>query len=542
MNGKETPAEDPSLPFNCPACDRQLLIPESMRGVQVMCPHEGCGTIFEVPALSTPAPAPVPVVEPPPPPSEKPRTQLKGRGTPLKRPANPRSHHTPASQPSPPTKSTPAAPKTKGAPTVLYIGVGIFLLAVLLLFLFKPPSKPAASPAVTVAAVTPAATATPPASTAAGAAPATEAAGQKPKPKRGELTDAERERFNQSFTQHDEEKKARQKEFFEGMKARAELGAAEDQSALGRMYLNGEGTAPDPDTARIWLEKAAAQKDTEACFTLADLETRAGNTKQAAKWCYEAGASVIDAFRKEDPGAETVINQALSQLAILRAMKEYQDLLGKIYGIDMRLVGTGTGWFIDQQNLVTCHHVIEGFDPALHRLFIQSDIIPKTEVEIVKSSSTNDVAVLRLAAPLKTVRGIRLSEKEPTLGASTFTIGYPHIGALGKAPKYNDGKISALKGMEDSERDYTISVPVQPGNSGGPLLNKRGEAIGVIVAQMKFMQNVNYAVKLHHLRDLLAEIDWKPVGDIVTETPADMEDAVPLVQSSVAIVLLEMKE
>lgn len=518
MNENPPLQDDPSTPLPCPACGNQLLIPSSLRGMQVMCPHTGCGQVFTVPAAEPPeAPA---AVAPPPSPPAKTHGLKKKHG-----PGLARIQASTRPQPRPASPSAPPPPGKKRLPAPV-ISIIIILAILGLLLILKPAKKP--KPA---AAPPPAATASTPSSPVA----------PKPRAKRGEMTDEDRAKFNQTFTKFDEETKDKQRKEFESILTRAAGGDKQVQTQLGNMYLHGEGTSPDTAKAREWLEKAAAQEYPEAYFSLAELNTRENNPKAAAQNYLKAGKAAVEDYRKEDAHAEEIINRALYQLAILRAVDEYRDLLTAITGQDVRMVGSGTGWFIDQQNLVTCHHVIEGFDPEQHRLFIQSDIIPKTEVTVVKSNAENDVAVLKLPEPLKTVKGIRLAGKEAALGASAFTIGYPHIGALGKAPKFNDGKISALTGMEDSPRDYTISVPVQPGNSGGPLLNKRGEAIGVIVAQMRFLQNVNYAVKLDHLKTLLDEIKWTPVGEVITQEAPDMEEAVPLVQSSVVIVLIELK-
>src|SRR5208282_2594685 len=90
------------------------------------------------------------------------------------------------------------------------------------------------------------------------------------------------------------------------------------------------------------------------------------------------------------------------------------------------------------------------------------------------------------------------------LGQEVFTIGFPNIVMQGIAPKYTDGKISSLAGMMDDPTEYQISVPVQPGNSGGPLCDANGQVVGIVVARLNDLtvlqasgavpQNVNYAV------------------------------------------------
>jgi S1-C subfamily serine protease len=91
------------------------------------------------------------------------------------------------------------------------------------------------------------------------------------------------------------------------------------------------------------------------------------------------------------------------------------------------------------------------------------------------------------------------------LGDPVFTIGYPASDILGPEPKFTDGSISSLSGLGGEASLLQITVPIQPGNSGGPLVNEQGYAIGVVTssaAVRPFLQatgtlpqNINWAVK-----------------------------------------------
>ena len=81
---------------------------------------------------------------------------------------------------------------------------------------------------------------------------------------------------------------------------------------------------------------------------------------------------------------------------------------------------------------------------------------------------------------------------------------------MGDEIKLTNGIISAKTGFQGDISTYQISVPIQPGNSGGPLLDKFGNAVGVIVAKLRNqassdgdVENVNYAVKSSYLSPLL---------------------------------------
>jgi serine protease Do len=96
------------------------------------------------------------------------------------------------------------------------------------------------------------------------------------------------------------------------------------------------------------------------------------------------------------------------------------------------------------------------------------------------------------------------------------TVGFPNPGLQGFAPKFARGDIGALSGAQDDARYFQISVPVQPGNSGGALVDERGNVVGVVCAKLsakaalsssgQLPENVNYAVKSSFLLGFLESV------------------------------------
>jgi S1-C subfamily serine protease len=91
-------------------------------------------------------------------------------------------------------------------------------------------------------------------------------------------------------------------------------------------------------------------------------------------------------------------------------------------------------------------------------------------------------------------------------GESVVVYGFPLSGVLSSGPSLTTGDVSALSGLRDNPLHFTITAPVQPGNSGGPLLDAQGHVIGVVVAKLNaariaeitggdIPQNVNFAIK-----------------------------------------------
>lgn len=170
-------------------------------------------------------------------------------------------------------------------------------------------------------------------------------------------------------------------------------------------------------------------------------------------------------------------------------------------------LAVGTGFFISAQgHLVTNWHVVSQASRLEVRMHGQS-----FKAKLLFSDEANDLAVLKVevaSQPLPVS-----SSRDIALGDDVFTIGFPNIDLQGFQPKLTTGKISSLAGIRDDPRFFQISVPVQPGNSGGCLVDAKGNVVGVVTRKLKdstawrmsgaIPQNVNYAVKSSLLLALL---------------------------------------
>ncbi|TLS66492.1 trypsin-like serine protease [Mariprofundus erugo] len=209
-------------------------------------------------------------------------------------------------------------------------------------------------------------------------------------------------------------------------------------------------------------------------------------------------------------------------------------------------VSFGTGWHVSGSYVVTNNHVIDGHSKIT---LIMSDGTEVPAVVAIKDG-VNDLAILKVSDNSKMHLALSLAHLPARIGERVFTIGYPHPTTMGAKPKLTDGTISALSGLKDDPRVYQISVPLQAGNSGGPLINMNGEVVGIVTAKLSagkmytatgdLTENVNYAVKSHYLSALLSSV---PTGisssTVSTKESASLADIADEVKDSVMIVIAE---
>jgi len=156
---------------------------------------------------------------------------------------------------------------------------------------------------------------------------------------------------------------------------------------------------------------------------------------------------------------------------------------------------SGTGFFITPEgHLLTCNHLVAG----------ASRIVVKTKkgelpAEVLLWDAANDVALLKVSGRFAALPII--SSRNIKLGEPVFTIGFPNPPIQGDEPKLTRGEINSLSGVQDDPRLFQIGVAILPDNSGGPLIDQNGNAIGIVVfrlgslSESVILQNVNYALK-----------------------------------------------
>lgn len=167
---------------------------------------------------------------------------------------------------------------------------------------------------------------------------------------------------------------------------------------------------------------------------------------------------------------------------------------------------SGSGFYVNASgNVITNAHVVENCKDIQVRQGKQS--YPAT---LVARDRIFDLALLKTKAsqPAPQVRSRPIE-----VGDAVYASGFPLSTFLGSELNFTDGKVSSLKGIGGNATNFQITAPVQPGNSGGPLIDKSGNIAGVVVAKLNAIkvaamtgdipQNINFAIKSDVLRIFL---------------------------------------
>ncbi len=305
-------------------------------------------------------------------------------------------------------------------------------------------------------------------------------------------------------------------DYKEAVKWFSKAGAAghvEAQYLLGVMYCRAEGVQQDYKTAAKWFIKAASQGSSRAqlvlgaCYwngkgvevdyaeSLKWMSLASMNGDKDAKWLKKEIREKMTPAQIED--ATRRINKVIKLKGYIEKKdtppkEEYQNTLNQEI--------TSTGFLISSDGyILTAHHSVGSLE-TVQIVHNQT----KYPAKVIAKNESIDAAILKVEGENFPYLPISI-DKSVQIGDMVFTIGYPQISLQGTEPKFTEGSISSLTGTGDNPQFFQISVPVQPGNSGGPLVNDKGEVIGLVVARLNDMssllttgtvsQNVNYALK-----------------------------------------------
>jgi serine protease Do len=176
-------------------------------------------------------------------------------------------------------------------------------------------------------------------------------------------------------------------------------------------------------------------------------------------------------------------------IADLAENKENEQVPGKY---------SGTGFLISANGYVaTSYHVIKESDSVA----IENEVYGRLKASVVYSNAENDISILKIVTPgfkVKQSLPFTVSQKEADLGEYVYTLGFPREDIV-----FGEGSVSASTGFRQDPDAYQVSVPVNPGNSGGPLLNTNGDLIGMVSGVQTETAGAAFAIKSSRLLDIV---------------------------------------
>ena len=159
-------------------------------------------------------------------------------------------------------------------------------------------------------------------------------------------------------------------------------------------------------------------------------------------------------------------------------------------------LGVGSGFFVQSNQIATNFHVIEGAARGTAKRVGQDTVF---SIEgFTAMDEDGDLAIIQVSDAQ--IRSLPLADSGAVaVGDTVYVVGNPKGFLEGT---FSHGLISAIRQL-DARKLFQLTAPISSGNSGGPVLNSKGEVIGVAVAQVKDGQNLNFAVPSNYLKSLI---------------------------------------
>lgn len=251
----------------------------------------------------------------------------------------------------------------------------------------------------------------------------------------------------------------------------------------------------------------------------------------------------FDANKSDESGK---IRQSPATHAQIESKKSALNLEGRAKPLSKTLKGAlvGTGWPTVSGYVVTSNHVISDCNEVV----VISRLGEELPARAVLRDEVNDIALLEVSEPRKLPPALPLARTRAKLGTAVFTIGFPRVHYMGKTPKLFTGVISSVNGLRDDPASYHTTVPIQPGNSGGPLLNMNGEVVGVVTSMLgirdtedghiRIMQNASLILKIASVKKLLPQLPKRDSAiEVLPRRSDSLETLAERIEGSVLMVI-----
>ena len=202
-------------------------------------------------------------------------------------------------------------------------------------------------------------------------------------------------------------------------------------------------------------------------------------------------------------------NLAHAEAKLTKLVKEIQPAVVTVitYDSNKKGLGQGTGFFVDKKgHLITNYHVLKG---AYCAEVLTYDGKKYPIKSIVSENKPADLIKVLVDIHEQTVHWVKVTKALPHIAESVLVVGSP----MGLEQTVTEGIVSAVREVPNLGRMFQISAPISPGSSGSPVVNMKGEVIGVATSQVVEGQNLNFAVSGKHALSLNQEKTGKTVSE-----------------------------
>ncbi len=288
------------------------------------------------------------------------------------------------------------------------------------------------------------------------------------------------------------------------------LGYEPAQHALGGAYLSGLAGTKDLVLAYAWANIAAAGGEAEFSNFRNHIETKLSDSQR------QEGQRIASNWRK---GFDINASEVLSSI---KSPENKSTVLR-----------TGTAFTVSVDgHALTNHHVISGCG--------EIKVAGHNEVVTVLASDTvNDLALLKVPVKIDEVANLSANITSLRQGEDVIVFGYPLNFVLSSGGNLTPGTVSALTGLGNNTNQIQITAPIQPGSSGSPVMDKKGNIVGVVSMKLddgkmaratgQVAQNVNFAVNGQTVKAFLDanKVQYKTGGGFLSreKSNADIAEA-----------------
>ena len=320
--------------------------------------------------------------------------------------------------------------------------------------------------------------------------------------------------------------------------------------SAGRMYAMGKGVAADGTEALRWLKRGVALGNASSYLWIGSVyEFGRGGVAKSSSLAYAWYAALPANAAVE---TQKVVNEGKDRLAKVLSPQEMEDalkvsktllvqtIMAEAVASSTRVTTatapssqkgvSGSGVFVSKRgDVLTNEHVIQGCE----KIRIQPLGL---DAKVVAKDAKNDLALLKLEGQITTPVKLR-SGRGIRLGDELVAIGYPLRGLLSSGPIVTTGIVNALSGVNDDTSVFQMSATVQPGSSGGPVVDMTGSLVGLVKARLLpntpiAAQNVNFGINLATVNGFLDAHAVDVMAQVANAKSATVADVTAQAQKS----------